>query len=129
MSELDIFTAKIDNIIDAPDPSEAMKKSFIGKLNEVVDKKSVDHVNDVRGRIYKAFYRITRKGFEPEFIYLGHDWLRAIDDIMRAETGYYGERISTFCDIPIVEVIGYAKYFHVSIKEPSENIMEKKAKV
>ena len=78
----------------------------------------IDDTASVREGLYKAFYRIRNKGFEPEFIYLGHNWLKALDELARTETGVYGERCAIFCDIPVIEVIGHPYHFRVSIKEP-----------
>lgn len=78
----------------------------------------IDDTKNAREGLYKALYCIRNKGFEPEFIYLGHNWLRALDELAKAETGVYGERIATFCDVPVYEVVGHPSHFHVSIKEP-----------
>jgi hypothetical protein len=62
----------------------------------------------IREDIYKA----------PKAIYLGHRWLRALDDLARVETGVYGERIAKFCDVPVYEVVGQPHHFFVAIEEP-----------
>ncbi len=72
----------------------------------------------IREGIYKALYRIRNKLCTPHAIYLGHKWLRALDDLNLAETSYYGERKNTFCDIPIYEVVGQPYHFFVAIEEP-----------
>lgn len=83
-----------------------------------VKKADIDDTKSVRLGLYQTLYRIKNKGFEPEFIYLGVNWLRALDDLARAETSSYGERIATFCDVPVIEVVGHPYHFRVSIKEP-----------
>lgn len=78
----------------------------------------IDDTKNVRLGLYQSLYRIKNKGLEPEFIYLGVNWLRALDDLACAETGSYGERVATFCDVPVIEVVGHPYHFRVSIKEP-----------
>lgn len=88
-------------------------------MNEDTNKLSViDDTKSVREGLYKALYRIKNKGFEPEHIYLGHNWLRALDELARIETGVYGERAAKFCDVPVYEVVGDPYHFRVTIKEP-----------
>jgi hypothetical protein len=72
----------------------------------------------IREDIYKALYRIRNKLCNPRAIYLGRRWLRALDELARVETGVYGERIKTFCDVPIYEVVGQPNHFFVAIEEP-----------
>ena len=72
----------------------------------------------IREDIYKALYRIRNKACMPKAIYLGHRWLKALDELAIMETGVYGERIKAFCDVPIYEVVGQPHHFFVAIEEP-----------
>ena len=78
----------------------------------------VDH-SDVVERLYKRLYEIKNKALEPDAIYLGFNWLRALDEIARlSRKGYYGERPDTFCDVPLYELAGHHDHFYIAIKEP-----------
>lgn len=73
--------------------------------------------SNVKEKIYKRLYEIKAMGLEPEAAYLGHNWLRALDELTRKDRGYYGERISTFAGVPLYEVVGHHEHFYVAVKE------------
>lgn len=71
----------------------------------------------IREDIYRALYRMRCKLLIPGAIYLGHKWMVALDDLNRRKSGIYGERIKTFCDIPVYEVVGEPYHFCIAAKE------------
>ncbi len=91
-------------------------------LNNAIIHPVIDDTKSVREGLYKALYRIRNGGFEPKAIYLGHNWLKALDELIKVETGMYGSRPATFCDVPMFEVVGAPYHFFVAIKEPKLTI-------
>lgn len=78
----------------------------------------IDGYSDILEKLYKRLYESKSKGFEPDAIYLGFNWLRAIDELTRMSRGYYGDRPDTFAGVPLYEVIGHHDHFYIAVKEP-----------
>lgn len=78
----------------------------------------IDDTKSVREGLFKSLYEIKNKGFQPKTIYLGCNWLRALDELFKIETGYYGSARETFAGVPLYEVAGDPYHFFIAIEEP-----------